>query len=72
MKIGLFGINFGAAGEADAMITIAKAAEDAALESVWTGEGATGRGYDGKAGWSMNMTQGREVQEPFAELATDR
>lgn len=38
MKIGLFGINFGVAGDVDAMITIAKAAEAAGLESVWTGE----------------------------------
>ena len=38
MKIGLFGINFGVAGDVDAMIAIAKAAEAAGLESVWTGE----------------------------------
>jgi probable F420-dependent oxidoreductase len=38
MKIGFFGINFGVAGESDAMVTIAKAAEAAGLESVWTGE----------------------------------
>lgn len=38
MKIGLFGINFGVAGDGDAMVTIAKAAEAAGLESVWTGE----------------------------------
>jgi probable F420-dependent oxidoreductase len=38
MKIGLFGINFGVAGNVDAMIEIAKAAETAGLESVWTGE----------------------------------
>jgi probable F420-dependent oxidoreductase len=38
MKIGLFGINFGVAGDVDAMISIAKAAESAGLESVWTGE----------------------------------
>lgn len=38
MKIGLFGINFGVAGSVDAMISIAKAAEVAGLESVWTGE----------------------------------
>jgi len=38
MKIGLFGINFGVAGDVDAMITIARAAEAAGLESVWTGE----------------------------------
>jgi probable F420-dependent oxidoreductase len=38
MKIGFFGINFGVAGDPDAMVTIAKAAEAAGLESVWTGE----------------------------------
>jgi probable F420-dependent oxidoreductase len=38
MKIGFFGINFGLAGNADAMISIAKAAEAAGVESVWTGE----------------------------------
>ena len=38
MKIGFFGINFGVAGDVDAMISIAKAAEASGLESVWTGE----------------------------------
>ena len=38
MKIGLFGINFGLAGDVDSMISIAKAAEAAGIESVWTGE----------------------------------
>ena len=38
MKIGFFGINFGLAGNVDAMIRIAKAAEAAGVESVWTGE----------------------------------
>jgi probable F420-dependent oxidoreductase len=38
MKIGLFGINFGVAGDVDAMISIARAAEAAGIESVWTGE----------------------------------
>src|SRR5258706_13755087 len=38
MKIGLFGINFGVAGNVDAMIEIAKGAEAAGIESVWTGE----------------------------------
>jgi len=38
MRIGFFGINFGVAGDPDAMVTIAKAAEAAGLESVWTGE----------------------------------
>ena len=38
MKIGLFGINFGVAGDVDAMISIATAVEAAGLESVWTGE----------------------------------
>ena len=38
MKIGLFGINFGVAGNVDSMIEIAKAAEASGIESVWTGE----------------------------------
>src|ERR1044071_3068780 len=38
MKIGLFGINFGIAGDSEAMIRLAQAAEQAGLESVWTGE----------------------------------
>lgn len=38
MKIGLFGINMGIGGDAQAMIRIAQAAEQAGLESVWTGE----------------------------------
>ena len=38
MKIGLFGINFGPCGSADAMVRVARAAETAGLESVWTGE----------------------------------
>ena len=38
MKIGFFGINFGVAGDVDAMINIAKAAEASGIESVWTGE----------------------------------
>jgi len=38
MKIGLFGINFGVAGNVEAMISIAKAAEASGIESVWTGE----------------------------------
>lgn len=38
MKIGFFGINFGVAGDVEAMISIAKAAEASGLESVWTGE----------------------------------
>jgi len=38
MKIGLFGINFGVAGDVDAMVRIARAADAAGLESVWTGE----------------------------------
>ena len=40
MKIGFFGINFGVAGDVDAMISIAKAAEASGIESVWTGEHA--------------------------------
>jgi probable F420-dependent oxidoreductase len=38
MKIGLFGINFGVAGDAEAMVRIAKHSEEAGLESLWTGE----------------------------------
>lgn len=38
MKIGFFGINFGVCGDVDAMIRVAQAAEQAGLESVWTGE----------------------------------
>jgi probable F420-dependent oxidoreductase len=38
MKIGYFGINFGVAGDVDAMVRIAKHAERAGLESLWTGE----------------------------------
>ena len=38
MKFGLFGINFGVCGDVDAMLRVAQAAEQAGLESVWTGE----------------------------------
>jgi probable F420-dependent oxidoreductase len=38
VKLGFFGINFGITVSPDTMITIAKAAEAAGLESVWTGE----------------------------------
>jgi probable F420-dependent oxidoreductase len=38
MKIGLFGINFGLCGEVGAMVRVARHAEDAGLESLWTGE----------------------------------
>ena len=38
MKIGFFGINVGVMGDVDAMVTVAKAVEDAGLDSVWTGE----------------------------------
>jgi probable F420-dependent oxidoreductase len=38
MKIGFFGINVGIGSDVDAMIRIAQAAEQAGLESVWTGE----------------------------------
>ncbi|HEY6332129.1 MAG TPA: LLM class F420-dependent oxidoreductase [Blastocatellia bacterium] len=38
MKIGLFGINFGAVSAADSIVKVARAAEDARLDSVWTGE----------------------------------
>ncbi len=38
MKIGYFGINVGVGGDPDNMVAIAKAVEDAGLDSVWTGE----------------------------------
>jgi probable F420-dependent oxidoreductase len=38
MKFGFFGINMGPLGDPEAMVRVAKACEDAGLESVWTGE----------------------------------
>lgn len=38
MKIGFFGINFGICGNLNTMVQVAKAAEQAGIESVWTGE----------------------------------
>jgi probable F420-dependent oxidoreductase len=38
VKIGLFGINFGLCGDGAAMVRVARAAEEAGLESLWTGE----------------------------------
>ena len=38
MKIGLFGINFGLCGDVDAMVRVARHAEESELESLWTGE----------------------------------
>ena len=38
MKIGFFAINYGVCGDPVAMIQVAKAAEQAGLESVLTGE----------------------------------
>jgi probable F420-dependent oxidoreductase len=38
VKIGLFGINFGVCADPDAMVRVARAAEAAELESLWTGE----------------------------------
>src|SRR5580658_3112472 len=38
MHIGLFGINFGVISTPDAMARVAKAAEEAGFDSVWTGE----------------------------------
>jgi probable F420-dependent oxidoreductase len=38
MRLGLFGINFGARSRPDALVEAAQAAEDAGFESVWTGE----------------------------------
>lgn len=38
MKIGLFGINVGPCADPDTLVRVARAAEDAGLESLWTGE----------------------------------
>ena len=38
MKLGLFGINFGPCADPDAAVRVARAAEAADFESVWTGE----------------------------------
>lgn len=38
VKIGLFGINFGLAANVETMLGLARAAEQAGLDSVWTGE----------------------------------
>ncbi len=38
MRIGFFGINFGPLAHPDAMVRVARAAEAAGLDSVWTGE----------------------------------
>src|SRR5262249_57809706 len=38
VKIGVFGINFGLAANVDTMLGLARAAEQAGLDSVWTGE----------------------------------
>ena len=38
MKIGLFGINFGLCADPDVAVRVARAAEAAGFESVWTGE----------------------------------
>lgn len=38
MKLGLFGINFGACVQPDGVATVARAAEAAGFDSVWTGE----------------------------------
>lgn len=38
MRIGLFGINFGVCANPDAMLRVARAAEESELESLWTGE----------------------------------
>lgn len=38
MRFGLFGINFGACAAPETAIAVAKAAEDAGFDSVWTGE----------------------------------
>jgi probable F420-dependent oxidoreductase len=38
MKLGLFGINFGVCADPDVAVRVARAAEAAGFESVWTGE----------------------------------
>src|SRR5438309_2002288 len=38
MKIGLFAVNIGPCASPDALARVARAAEDAGLESLWTGE----------------------------------
>lgn len=38
MRFGLFGINFGACADADLQLRVARAAEEAGFESIWTGE----------------------------------
>lgn len=38
MKLGLFGINFGLCADPDVLCRVARAAEDAGFESLWTGE----------------------------------
>jgi probable F420-dependent oxidoreductase len=38
MKLGLFGINFGACADPDTALRVARAAEAAGLDSLWTGE----------------------------------
>ena len=38
MKLGYFGINVGACADPDVAARVARAAESAGLESVWTGE----------------------------------
>jgi probable F420-dependent oxidoreductase len=38
MKFGLFGINFGVCSDPDAAVRVARAAESAGFDSVWTGE----------------------------------
>jgi len=38
MKFGLFGINFGACADPATAVAVARAAEDAGFESLWTGE----------------------------------
>jgi probable F420-dependent oxidoreductase len=38
MRLGLFGINFGACADPDLQLRMARAAEEAGFESIWTGE----------------------------------
>jgi len=38
MQLGLFGINFGACADPEAQVRVARAAEEAGFDSIWTGE----------------------------------
>ncbi len=38
MRLGLFGINFGACADPEVLVRVARAAEESGFESIWTGE----------------------------------